>query len=365
MGIEPMVSSLPMKCFTTKLCRRIEKYCNKDFGFFKLKLLKLLVMTLTREVESSAYLDEDDFEDYYISSEKLYRDEANKIPLLTGQEELDLGRSIAIGKEALETLEIYDNYFGLLDGEKQELQAFIDLGTMAREKLIKANLRLCASVAVKFQGRGVPMLDLLQEGNRGLIRAVEKFDYKRGLRFSTYAEKWIRNFVGRAIGQKRTVEIPQYLLDLVGRMQRARRDLTGYLGRPPSRIELAIGIGVSLEKLRDIEEAERMPVSLDTPMGDGEDDETRGTMLPARQPTVEDIALLHELQEQVRRAVFELPPSQKAVLSARFGLDGHGYKTLEEVGKKFGVTREWIRLIEAKGKIALKTNHPELAAYLD
>jgi RNA polymerase primary sigma factor len=284
----------------------------------------------------------------------LYLREIGRIPLLTAEQEVDLAKRMEAGRLAKRSLS-RDGH--LSEEECQRLRDAILDGKAAQEHLIKANSRLVVSVAKKYVGRGVPFLDLIQEGNIGLIRAVKKFDYRRGFKFSTYATWWIRQAVTRAIAdQGRTIRVPVHMYEQINRLARVTRQLVQELGRDPTTEEIAEELGVHPKKVeRTIKVAQR-PLSLEMPVGE-EDDSFLGDFIEdGEAPSPTDQASQQLLRDQIDDIFVSLTPREVRILQLRFGLiDGYSY-TLEEVGKKFGVTRERIRQIEAQALGRLR--HP-------
>lgn len=287
---------------------------------------------------------------------RMYLREIGRVPLLSAEEEVRLARRMERGKiEQLKPV-----------GERD--YRFIEDGEEAQRRLTEANLRLVVSVAKKYIGRGMSLLDLIQEGNIGLIRAVEKFDYTKGYKFSTYATWWIRQAITRAIAdQARTIRIPVHMVETINRLIRISRRLLQDLGREPTSEEIAEQMEISPEKVREIIKVSQEPVSLETPIGE-EDDSHLGDFIEDHTALAPADAASHQLlKEQVEDVLDSLTERERKVLQLRFGLDDGRSRTLEEVGKEFHVTRERIRQIEAKA--LRKLRHPsrsrKLKDYLD
>jgi RNA polymerase primary sigma factor len=283
----------------------------------------------------------------------LYLKEVGRVPLLTAEEEVDLAQRIERGRNSREELALG----GTTEQRRYEMQQLIHDGWAAREHLITANSRLVISVAKKYMGRGVPFLDLIQEGNIGLIRAAKKFDYHRGHKFSTYATWWIRQAVTRAIAdQGRTIRVPVHMGDQINKLLRIQHQLTQQLGRVPVISELADALEVSPQKVEYMIRVARRPLSLSTPTDD-EEDSVLGDFIPDEEmPAPDDTATYNLLREHIYMVMDGLPPREVRILQLRYGLvDGQSY-TLEEVGRKMGVTRERVRQIEAQALSRLR--HP-------
>lgn len=284
----------------------------------------------------------------------LYLKEIGRIPLLTAEQEVSLAKRMEAGRNSKRRLSTDRK---LSYEEREELSAIVRDGKSAQEHLIKANSRLVVSVAKKYVGRGVPFLDLIQEGNIGLIRAVNKFDYRRGYKFSTYATWWIRQAVTRAIAdQGRTIRVPVHMYEQINRLARVSRQLVQELGRDPTVDEIAGELGVSPKKVERTIKVSQRPLSLEMPVGE-EDDSFLGDFIEdSDAPSPTDQASQQLLRDQIDDIFVSLTPREVRILQLRFGLvDGYSY-TLEEVGKKFGVTRERIRQIEAQALGRLR--HP-------
>jgi len=285
----------------------------------------------------------------------LYLKEVGRVPLLTAVEEVELAQRIERGRLAREELARGN----VTPRRRQELQMLIEDGWAAREHLITANSRLVISVAKKYMGRGVPFLDLIQEGNIGLIRAAKKFDYRRGHKFSTYATWWIRQAVTRAIAdQGRTIRVPVHMGDQINKLLRVQHQLTQRLGRDPSVEELAVALEVTPQKVENMIQVARRPLSLETPTDDEEDSVLGDFIQDDEFPAPDDTATYNLLREHLDSVLDGLPPREVRILQLRYGLlDGQAY-TLEEVGRKMGVTRERVRQIEAQALSRLR--HPAI-----
>jgi RNA polymerase primary sigma factor len=285
----------------------------------------------------------------------LYLKEVGRVPLLTAEEEVELAQRIERGRIAREELARGN----VSVRRRQELQRLIEDGWAAREHLITANSRLVISVAKKYMGRGVPFLDLIQEGNIGLIRAAKKFDYRRGHKFSTYATWWIRQAVTRAIAdQGRTIRVPVHMGDQINKLLRVQHQLTQRLGRDPSVEELAVALDVTPQKVENMIQVARRPLSLETPTDDEEDSVLGDFIQDEEVPAPDETATYNLLREHLDSVLGGLPPREVRILQLRYGLlDGQAY-TLEEVGRKMGVTRERVRQIEAQALSRLR--HPAI-----
>jgi len=285
----------------------------------------------------------------------LYLKEVSRVPLLTAEEEVELAQRIERGRMAREELARGNVNMR----RRQELRRLIEDGWAAREHLITANSRLVISVAKKYMGRGVPFLDLIQEGNIGLIRATKKFDYRRGHKFSTYATWWIRQAVTRAIAdQGRTIRVPVHMGDQINKLLRVQHQLTQRLGREPSVEELAEALDVPPKKVENMIQVARRPLSLETPTDDEEDSVLGDFIEDDEAPPPDETATYNLLREHLEEVLDTLPPREVRILQLRYGLlDGQAY-TLEEVGRKMGVTRERVRQIEAQALSRLR--HPSI-----
>jgi RNA polymerase primary sigma factor len=295
---------------------------------------------------------------------RIYLREIGRVPLLTAEDEVDLAKYIEAGLFAEEKL---DGGFGLPDFQLSgavhgDLELLVAEGLRAKQRLIEANLRLVVSIAKRYIGRGLVFLDLIQEGNLGLIRAVEKFDYTRGYKFSTYATWWIRQAITRAIAdQARTIRVPVHMVETINKLSRVQRQLHQELGREASTDEIAAEMGLEPERVAEIRRIAQEPVSLQSPIGEEESDlgdfiEDADAVVPI------EAAAFIMLQNQLERVLDQLAEREQRIIQLRFGLtDGHP-RTLEEVGREFGVTRERIRQIESK--TLAKLRHPSRAQML-
>lgn len=296
---------------------------------------------------------------------RMYLKEIGKVPLLSADEEIELAQNMEDGAVATEKINVLK---GRLDGASEEekaeikeeiktLQRDVDKGADAKKRLAEANLRLVVSIAKRYVGRGMLFLDLIQEGNLGLIKAVEKFDYKKGYKFSTYATWWIRQAITRAIAdQARTIRIPVHMVETINKLIRVSRQLLQELGREPSPEEIAKEMNMPVERVREILKISQEPVSLETPIGEEEDSHLGDFIKDNNVPVPADAAAFTLLKEQLEEVLGTLTEREQKVLTLRFGLEDGRARTLEEVGKEFNVTRERIRQIEAKA--LRKLRHP-------
>ena len=290
---------------------------------------------------------------------RLYLKEIGKVPLLTAELEVELAKSVEAGLFAAEKL----LRSGLAQAERRDLELVQLQGVLAKRHLVEANLRLVVSIAKRYVGRGMLFLDLIQEGNLGLIRAVEKFDYTKGFKFSTYATWWIRQAITRAIAdQARTIRIPVHMVETINKVVRLQRQMLQDLGREPTPEELAEQLDVSPAKVRDILKLAQEPVSLDTPIGETDDSHLGDFIEDSDAVVPGEAASFLMLKEQLASVLHELGDREKKVIELRYGLTDGRARTLEEVGQEFGVTRERIRQIESK--TLLKLRHPSRAAKL-
>ena len=299
---------------------------------------------------------------------RMYLKEIGKVPLLTADQEIDLAKAMEAGIEAEKELADDKDMNKLSDARKKELNAIIYEGEEAKKRLAEANLRLVVSIAKRYVGRGMLFLDLIQEGNLGLIKAVEKFDFRKGFKFSTYATWWIRQAITRAIAdQARTIRIPVHMVETINKLIRVSRQLLQELGREPLPEEVAKEMNMPVERVREILKISQEPVSLETPIGEEEDSHLGDFIQDDNVPVPADAAAFTLLKEQLVEVLGTLTEREQKVLRLRFGLDDGRARTLEEVGKEFNVTRERIRQIEAKA--LRKLRHPsrsrKLKDYLD
>ncbi len=289
---------------------------------------------------------------------RMYLKEIGKVNLLTSEEEVELAQAMTAGNAAQEQLdELKASGEEIPEELRRELEKTIKKGEKARQRLAEANLRLVVSIAKRYVGRGMQFLDLIQEGNLGLIKAVEKFDYVKGFKFSTYATWWIRQAITRAIAdQARTIRIPVHMVETINKVIRVSRQLLQELGHDPSAEEIAEEMNMPAERVREILKIAQEPVSLETPIGE-EEDSHLGDFIPdedASEPA--EAASFTLLKEQLVEVLSTLTPREEKVLKLRFGIEDGRTRTLEEVGKEFNVTRERIRQIEAKA--LRKLRHP-------
>ena len=296
---------------------------------------------------------------------RMYLKEIGKVPLLSAEEEIELAKNMEAGAVAKEKITILKKRQESASEEEKEeleeeikaLQKDLDAGDMAKKRLAEANLRLVVSIAKRYVGRGMLFLDLIQEGNLGLIKAVEKFDYRKGYKFSTYATWWIRQAITRAIAdQARTIRIPVHMVETINKLIRVSRQLLQELGREPSPEEIAAEMNMPVERVREILKISQEPVSLETPIGEEEDSHLGDFIQDDNVPVPADAAAFTLLKEQLEEVLGTLTEREQKVLTLRFGLEDGRARTLEEVGKEFNVTRERIRQIEAKA--LRKLRHP-------
>jgi len=310
-------------------------------------------------------LDEDDeFDLSGVSSDDtvgLYLKEMARVPLLSTEEEVELARRLEAGNAArAELMRLGD---GADPDLVAELNALIEDGKAARDHLIKANTRLVVSIAKKYMGRGVHFLDLIQEGNLGLMKAVEKFDYTRGYRFSTYATWWIRQTITRAIAdQGRTIRVPVHMSDRIRRLYKTARQLEQEMGRKPTPEEIAAAMDLEPRKVQWMLKVSWRPMSLERPVGEEEDSELGSFIEDLTTPTPTQSAYQNLLREKVEEVLSTLTAREARILRLRFGLQNGRSYTLEEVGQKFGLTRERIRQIE--GKALRRLRHPRRSRQL-
>ncbi|MCI6242256.1 MAG: RNA polymerase sigma factor RpoD [Agathobacter sp.] len=297
---------------------------------------------------------------------RMYLKEIGKVPLLSADEEIELARKMEAGNVAAEKIKLLkERIEGTADeaekeeirGEIRELQQQVDQGNAAKKRLAEANLRLVVSIAKRYVGRGMLFLDLIQEGNLGLIKAVEKFDYRKGYKFSTYATWWIRQAITRAIAdQARTIRIPVHMVETINKLVRVSRQLLQELGREPTPEEISEEMKIPVERVREILKISQEPVSLETPIGEEEDSHLGDFIKDDNVPVPAEAATFTLLREQLEDVLSTLTEREQKVLKLRFGLEDGRARTLEEVGKEFKVTRERIRQIEAKA--LRKLRHP-------
>jgi len=295
----------------------------------------------------------------------IYLKEMSIVPLLGAEEELRIAKCVEIGKQAKAELKVFSQ--GQITEEcRIELERLIEEGRLAREHLIKANTRLVVSIAKRYVGRGVHFIDLIQEGNLGLMKAVKKYEYWRGFRFSTYATWWIRQTITRAIAdQGRTIRVPVHMIDRIRKMYRLMQDMEQELDRKPTAEELSVCMEMPLKKVNWMLRVSWLPLSLESPINDNSgEDETELGMFVEDEFSPNPVETTHEdlLNKKICDVLSTLPPREERILRLRFGLENGKVYTLEEVGKKFGLTRERIRQIE--GKALCRLRHPRRARKL-
>ena len=291
---------------------------------------------------------------------RLYLNEIGRYPLLTSQQEVELAMQMEAGVRAQARLAEE----GLIDDDRAFLGHEIDMGDAAQKQLVQSNLRLVVALARRYVGRGMALLDLIQEGNVGLMRAVERFDYRRGFKFSTYATWWIRQAISRAIAdQGRTIRMPIHVLDSVNKLTRAQREMTQAMGRAPTIDELAFELDIDPGRVAELQRIAQDTVSLETPVGEDEDGTLGDLVEDLESDRPPDVATFSSLQDQLAMALEGLNEREREVLIMRFGLADGRMRTLEEVGSHFKVTRERIRQLETKALAKLR--HPDKSHKLE
>ena len=291
---------------------------------------------------------------------RLYLNEIGRYPLLTSQQEVELAMQMEAGHRAQARLAEE----GLIDDDRAFLGHEIDMGDAAQKQLVQSNLRLVVALARRYVGRGMALLDLIQEGNVGLMRAVERFDYRRGFKFSTYATWWIRQAISRAIAdQGRTIRMPIHVLDSVNKLTRAQREMTQAMGRAPTIDELAFDLDIEPARVAELQRIAQDTVSLETPVGEDEDGTLGDLVEDLESDRPPDVATFSSLQDQLAMALEGLNEREREVLIMRFGLADGRMRTLEEVGSHFKVTRERIRQLETKALAKLR--HPDKSHKLE
>ena len=318
------------------------------------------------EIEEEELVDPNDLVDSFSIDDpvRMYLKEIGKVPLLSADEEIALATRMNAKNDAEARIKAAEESGETIPEEEMaSLKKTIKDGEKAKQKLAEANLRLVVSIAKRYVGRGMLFLDLIQEGNLGLIRAVEKFDYTKGFKFSTYATWWIRQAITRAIAdQARTIRIPVHMVETINKLVRIQRQLLQELGREPTPEEIGKEMGLPAERVREIQKISQEPVSLETPIGEEEDSQLGDFIEDDAAVVPPDAASFSMLQEQLSKVLDGLAERERKVISLRFGLeDGHP-RTLEEVGREFGVTRERIRQIESK--TLAKLRHPSRSSKL-
>ena len=312
----------------------------------------------TSTIESTQHLDDTIARDDTVG---MYLKEMSRVPLLTVEEELNLAIRIEQGRKAKEEkIKLTGRQNA---ARRRKLDIIVEDGQLAREHLIKANTRLVVSIAKRYMGRGVAFLDLIQEGNLGLMKAVKKYDYTRGFRFSTYATWWIRQTITRAISdQARTIRVPVHMIDRIRQLYKTNHEMEQKLGRQPTIEELADTVDLPVNRVQWIMKVSWLPLSLETPVGDEDDSELGHFIEDEVSPTPLQSAYQSMLKDKLEEILSTLSPREARVLRLRFGLDDGTSYTLEEVGRKFGLTRERIRQIE--GRALRQLRHPKSARQL-
>lgn len=346
---------------------------SERFSVIMLALRNRGVEILDEESEELTYSEDDQIDEpsrwstpdkFTVSSEDtigLYLKEMSRVPLLKLEEELDLALRIETGRAAKKELLCMNG--GKRLKEHTRLESLVQDGLLARDHIIKANTRLVVSIAKRYMGHAIPFLDLIQEGNLGLMKAVEKYDVHRGFRFSTYATWWIRQSITRSISdQARTIRVPVHMTDRIRQIYKSTHELEQSLGRVPTPEELAEKLGLDVKKINWILKVSMLPLSLDSPVGDNEDSDLGMFIEDESSPTPMESAYQSLLRDKIEEVLDTLSPREARVLRLRFGLDNDKAFTLEEVGEKFGLTRERIRQIE--GKALRRLRHPRRARQL-
>lgn len=355
-GVEVAPSVEPEEPFLTPIADRRSPAQRFDFDFTQPEEIDLEIDWNGKNlIDDAGYqhaLDSDDVVGLYLK-------EAGRVPLLTAEEEVSLAKRMEKAEKAKDMLETRGHELPMDD--VYTLRDIITDGEMAQEHLVRANARLVISVAKKYIGRGVPFLDLIQEGNIGLIRATNKFEYQRGHKFSTYATWWIRQAVSRAVAdQGRTIRVPVHMGDQLNRMRRVQLQLTQELGREPSIDELAVGMETTPDKVENLLEIARRPISLETPI-DEEGDSTFGDFVEdVNSPAPAEEVATTMLHEHLKKSLDRLPPREAQILRLRYGLEDGRVYTLEEVGQAIGVTRERVRQLEAQALNRLRQSSAHL-----
>jgi RNA polymerase sigma factor (sigma-70 family) len=287
---------------------------------------------------------------------RAYLQQIGRTPLLTAAEEVDLSQRIEAGLWAAERLRRHEaGEESIAEDLRRELEAVATDGVEAKAAMVRANLRLVVSVAKKFSRRGMPFLDLVQEGNLGLIRAVEKFDYAKGFKFSTYATWWVRQAIGRGMAEQgRTIRLPVHVAEDLAKMTRGERELDQALGRPPEAEEVAEATGLTSQRVRDLRRWRRDPVSLDTPLGEDGETVLGDLVLDESTPSAADLVEHEEVSLGIARVLHVLPEREQRILRLRFGMDDGRPRTLDEVGRELGLTRERIRQLEKHALATLR-----------